>query len=331
VVCAIAAFALLSVAACSDSVAPTNALTVRIDPLTDSVFEGDVVQLHARVLDRAGQEVDGAAVTWTVSDTNLAQIGTDGTLTLLRPGAVRVSAQSGGATVPYDLVIGRLVVRQVETTPATFGLGRGDVVQMGVRLLGQGGREILGRSLVYTADDPSVATVSTLGMIRAIGPGATVIRASIDGVTAVVPVSVVVADTTLTLTRFNESPVPALLVSDSIITNGVVDYFETYIDSGRFVLSGLAQLHYLVEVNYSVYRVVTSGTDVHREFLNRGSVTDHGLAVVKADGGLAMESEHVSPLNHTAAPLPDGYQLHFNLPGDDLASAWDLTFRRDLP
>ena len=110
--------------ACSDAASPRSAgPVVRILPVADSVFEGDVVRLTAKVLDDAGAEVPTAPVTWTVSDTTLAKVAGDGSLALLRPGTVRITARSGPAAGTYDLAIGRLVVKSVELTPGTMSPG----------------------------------------------------------------------------------------------------------------------------------------------------------------------------------------------------------------
>jgi hypothetical protein len=39
-----------------------------------------------------------------------------------------------------------------------------------------------------------------------------------------------------------------------------------------------------------------------------------------------MTSEFIFPLDHTAAPQPDGFQVHYRIPGSD--SFLDLRYRR---
>ncbi len=145
----------MAMAACSDGAAPHTAAgaAVTIVPVADSVFEGDIVRLTAKVFDEAGVEVPGAPVAWTVSDTTLARVGDAGSFSLLRPGTARVTARSGASAGNYDLVIGRLVAQRVELTPGTMNLGRGDRVQVEARVVGQGGRVIAGRAVTFTSGE----------------------------------------------------------------------------------------------------------------------------------------------------------------------------------
>jgi hypothetical protein len=337
---AVALVATLGLVACSDGVAPrqTGGPTVRITPIADSVFEGDVIRLTARVTDADGAEDPSALVTWTVSDTTLAKVAEPGSFALVRAGTVRVTARSGAAAATYDLFIGRLIVTRVELTPSDMNLGRGDRVQVEARVVGQGNRAITGRVVTFTSDDPQVAiigspsnTVGAPGFLIAVGPGLTTIRASVDGVAGTARVGVVIADTTFLLTHFNGAPLPVLVAADSVMFNGVKEFDEVYADSGTFVLSGLAQERYNLNVRYSQYHVIRTGDAVQRELRLRflGEI-DRGVVTVGADGSLSMLSELIGPhLEHTATRQPDGYLVHFQEPGDDFFL--DLRYRRVTP
>jgi hypothetical protein len=96
---ALVLFAVVGMIACSDTVAPRSAgLSVRIVPLADSAFEGDVIRLTAAVVNGSGAEGSGAPVMWTVSDTALAKSAGDGSFALLKPGTARITARIGAAT-----------------------------------------------------------------------------------------------------------------------------------------------------------------------------------------------------------------------------------------
>ena len=301
------------------------------------MFEGDVVRLSAVVLDASGTEVSGAPLVWTVSDTLLATSAGDGSFTLRTPGTLHISARSGDATASYDLVIGRLAVKRVELTPGELSLGRGDRVQLSARVFAQGDRAIANRTVAYTSDDALVAIVGSPdnvvgapGFLIAAGPGSTTIRATVDGVSGVTRVNVVIADTTFALSQFNGSPLPVLIASDSVLINGVPELDEVYAESGTFVLSGLAQLRYTLDVRFSQYRVTRVGNTVQRELRFQQREFDRGIVTVGANGSLAMLSEFIGPrLEHTAAREPDGYRVHFRIPGDD--AFLDLGYRLQAP
>jgi len=329
-----------SVLACSDEVAPNRGsrASITIVAPADSVFEGDVIHVTARVFDDAGVEIPGAPVSWTAGDTALARVTAADSLTLLRPGRVRVTARSGASTATYDLAIGRLVAANIELTPPTLSLSRGDRVQVTARVVGQGNRTIQGRTVVFGSADSSVAiigspanTVGAPGFLIAVGPGSTTIAASVDGITGAAHVGVVVADTNFVLTHFNGAPLPALIAADSVTFNGVPEFDEVYADSGTFVLSGLAQERYALAVHFSQYHVVRDGENVQRElrFSFFGEI-DRGVVTGTAAGNLSMLSELIGPhLEHSAALQSDGYLVHFHEPGDDFFL--DLRFKRMAP
>jgi hypothetical protein len=330
--------AALAMAACNDAVGPAGP-TVRIAPFADSVFEGDTVRLAAQVLDQAGRVDTTAPVVWTVSDTSLAELVDDDVLALRQPGTVRITAQSGAAAGTYDLAIGRLVVQRVELTPETIDMGRTDHVPVTARVLGQGDRAITGRTITFASDDTLVAVFTGPAVIGstdsevlvAEGAGSTTIRASVDGVTGTAHVAVAVVDTTLALTALNGSPIPLLVMEDSLLVNGETEFFEEYVDAGALVLSGLLQKRYEIEVRSSIYQVFGTGDTARRELRFQG-ITEHdaGLATAGESGNLTMVSEVVGPrLEHTATVEPDGYLVRYQIPGT--ISHLDLRYVRVTP
>jgi len=86
-------------AACSeDFTSPEAVAEVRVEPASDSVWVGSRLQLTARVLDRAGEEVNGASVEWSSSDTLRATVDNDGEVTGVSVGRVTIRAESGGVS-----------------------------------------------------------------------------------------------------------------------------------------------------------------------------------------------------------------------------------------
>ena len=324
----------LAAFACSDAVDPVGGdPRLTIVPVSDSVFEGDTVRLTARLLDASGTEVPGVPVSWAVGDSTLATISPDGAAALLRPGVVRITARGGGTAATYDLAIGRLVVQRVELSPSILHLGRGDRLTLAARVFGQRDRAIAGRTVTFTSDDTLVAAVGGVGYlpdyVRAIGPGATTLRASVDGIAGTATVAVVSADTTYALTQYNGSPLPVLIDADTVTINGVKEFDEVYAESGTFVVSGVLQKRYQVDVRYTQYHLIRTGDSVTREPRFSQREFDLGVFTVFDNGSLVMTSEFIYPLVHTAAPVEDGFLVHFRIPGDD--SFLDLRYRLVTP
>jgi hypothetical protein len=330
----------LALPACHDTVAPRRMRpSIGIVPVADSVFEGDTVRLTALVLDEMGAPDTTAPVTWSVNDTTLAEVVGEGLFALRRPGTARIAASSGTVATTYPLVIGGLVARRVELTPATINMGRTDQLPVTARVLGQGDRAITGRTVTFTSDDSLIATVAgpvsaaspNTGLLIAVRPGSTTIGASVDDVTGTAVVEVVDADTTFVLTDYEGSPLPVLVETDSVSVDGETRYFELYADSGTLVLSGLLQERYQIDVEYSGYHVTQPGDTVGRELILqvRGQF-DRGVVTVGANGSLSLLSEIIGPrLEHTATHQGDGYRVHYRIPGEHVFL--DLRYQRAAP
>ena len=331
---AIAVVACLATISCSDAASPRPIeSTLRIAPVADSVFEGDIIRLTAEVFSREGAIGTARPIAWTTSDTTLAQALGDGTFALLRSGTVRVTARNDAATATYDLTIGRLVAKSVEVEPGNLTMGRSDRLSLTTRVIGQGGRVISGRSVAFTSDDTLVAIIGGAGYppdyLRAVSPGMTTIHAAVGGIAAAALVNVVDADTAYALTHYNGSPLPVLVAADTVMIDGEKEFDEVYADSGTFVLSGVVQKRYQIDVRYTQYHVIRDGDTVTRVPRFAQREFDRGLVTVSAGGRLDMESEYIYPLAHTAVPDADAYIVHFRIPGDD--SFLDLRYRLVSP
>jgi len=71
-----------------------------------TVRVGQTIVLSAQALDAAGNEVVGAAVTWTLLEgSSAASVTENGVVTGLSPGTARVQAASGGATAQVEITV----------------------------------------------------------------------------------------------------------------------------------------------------------------------------------------------------------------------------------
>jgi hypothetical protein len=318
---------LLLAAACSDgATSPAPVPSITISAPIGAVFEGDVVVLRAVVRDAAGREIPGAPITWSVSDATVAEVATDGTVTTLKPGVARVTARSGTATAAHDLAIARLMVQQVTVLPVSLTLAQGDITPVGIRVQGEGGRDVQGRLVTITSDDPSIASIDASGRVRAVSPGVTTVRAIADGVTGTSRVEVTASDAVLVLSRLGGARLPLLVGADSVEVGGVLEYHEVYVETGRLLLTGAAQPRYEVEVRYAEYNVVTVGGQRSLQLRLTWREYDRGLVHFDARGDLTMVSEYVIPLSHTASAVSGGFEVRFRIPGED--TVLDLFYRR---
>lgn len=315
--------------ACGDdsatSPAPSRTITLQV-PASD-VFEGDTATMHATVRDAAGAEVPGAPIAWSVSDTLRAEVAANGIITFLAPGTVTVTAKSGAIAASRTIDIRRLSVQLVTILPATLQLGTGDVVVLGIRVQGEGGRDALGRLVTISSDDPAIASIDLAGRVHAVAPGTTTIRAIAEGVTAVATVEVRAEHAALSLSRVGGARLPMLVAADTVSWNGAREYHETFIEGGDLVLTGGAAPRYAIKVKYAEYHVTGPAGSRNYALRLTWAETDFGVVEYDTRGDLRMISEYIAPLQHSASGVSGGIAVRFRIPGDD--AHLDLFYRRE--
>ena len=97
----------IQIAACSNNpVSPEERVaTLEIDELPSLLVPGDTLQLEVVVLDAAGSEVQGAAITWTSSDPAVATVSSTGLVTAEAEGTTTITAEVLTVTSTADLVV----------------------------------------------------------------------------------------------------------------------------------------------------------------------------------------------------------------------------------
>ncbi len=127
-----------------------------------------------------------------------AEVSTTGaTLTINEPGVhyVRASARSpfgtlGLASAPATVQV-NAGVGSVEVAPASNQLLVGQTVQLQATVRDTGGNELTGKTVTWSSDDESVATVSATGLVEAKAEGRAIITAETEGVQGMATVDVV--------------------------------------------------------------------------------------------------------------------------------------------
>ncbi|MCC6770406.1 MAG: Ig-like domain-containing protein [Gemmatimonadaceae bacterium] len=145
-------------------------------------YPGDEIALSAVVRDADGELIPNAPVTWSVSSDAHAVLGANGVATLLQSGPVTFTARYGNIIESEALTVRPLSVTQVTVLPSTLQLQVGEASPLGLRVQGAGGRDVLGRIVTLSSDDPTIAFMDAAGRVHAVAPGVTTVRAIADGV-----------------------------------------------------------------------------------------------------------------------------------------------------
>ncbi len=174
--------AMLALVGCeSDPSQPDSVIaSVAVTPRLSNLVVGGTQQLAAQALDAAGAPVNGAAVVWTSSEPRVATVSASGLVTTVGPGATAIQASSENATGFASITVTAPVAAVVVT-------GNSGVIPVGQTLqLSAGARDASGnplflRPVTWTSSTPTVATVSSGGLVSAISAGSATITATSEG------------------------------------------------------------------------------------------------------------------------------------------------------
>ncbi|MXW68006.1 MAG: hypothetical protein F4Z72_13530 [Gemmatimonadales bacterium] len=161
---------------------------------------GDTVRLAAEVRDQVGRVIEGAVVSWSSLDEAVVTVDSVGLVTAAGGGMTGVTAKSeessGTAVVSVMQVAGSVIV-----SPAADTLAPGDTLRLTAAAFDANGHEIEKPQLSWSSSDPAVATVDTLGLVKAVSPGEADILATSGSATGRMTILVVIpAATVINLT-----------------------------------------------------------------------------------------------------------------------------------
>ena len=170
------------------------AVRLEVTPNTLTLTRGASAFLVAQAFDANGRRVS-ATIEWTSSDPSIATIGRfDGWVTSLTPGTATMTAATGA------LRAGAVVTVYPQNPPAALLISPDELIlnvpytaRLWVIASDVHG-EPTSASVVWTSQDPGVATVDTSGLVTAISVGSTSIVATAGDVSASIPVSVAPPD-----------------------------------------------------------------------------------------------------------------------------------------
>ena len=165
--------------------------SIAIEPASATLMAlGETVQLTAAVLDRNGQPIAGAVVTWTSSAAGVATVSTQGLVTAVKNGTATITARSGSAsatsTVTVMQSVGSIVIEPASATLMALG----ETVQLTATVLDPNRLPVADAVVTWTSSDDLVATVSTQGLVTAVQNGVAAITARSGSASASIPVTV---------------------------------------------------------------------------------------------------------------------------------------------
>ncbi|HEX2780582.1 MAG TPA: Ig-like domain-containing protein [Gemmatimonadaceae bacterium] len=154
---------------------------VNVSAPRTTLLVGDGVQLAATAVDSAGNPVAGSTIAWASSDTTVASVSTSGYVAARRIGTATVSASSGGRSGSVVMTVSQVPVRRVTVTAPVSTLHPTQTTQLTATLADSAGNVLTGRAVAWSSSASGVATVSSSGLVTAVGTGNATITATSEG------------------------------------------------------------------------------------------------------------------------------------------------------
>jgi uncharacterized protein YjdB len=212
---------------------------VQVAPQTLTLGVGQKQTIFAAAFDRAGNLISNARFTFWTSDSSIARVQSDGTVTGVKPGLAKVEARTQGRRASLAVLVGDAApgaggtahgVAALTLQPASLRLVLGETAKLEPRALKDDGTPAEIGRVIWKSLRPDVVAVDSTGAVLARGTGRSIIQAALpSGMVATAPVEVEAVDLSLSKPRIVLGPGDVdtlqLLVpsqANRVMTEGVV-------------------------------------------------------------------------------------------------------------
>ena len=208
---------------------PIPVATVSVVLAPTSVFVGQTSRATATLRVASGNVLTGRAVTWASSDTVVATVDGNGSVTTVVPGSVSVTASCEGRSGSATLVANPIPVATVSVLLAPTSVFVGQTSRATATLRDANGNVLTGRTVTWSSSNTAVATVDGVGLVTARGAGSASIRATSEGQSG---------SASLTAALVPVATVAVSLVPSTVPAGDTSQASATLRDAGGNVLSG---------------------------------------------------------------------------------------------
>ena len=162
------------------TVTPETAASITVNPPSATLRRGDSRQMSFVAFNAARNPISGVTVRWATSNSSIATVSQNGLVTALTAGVVTVTADVSNIFGAAQIIVTEPVIGSCLLTPNNFKVTTGASVQptLALRDTATGSLPLLGRPVVWSSDNETVATVTNTGFITTRKAGKANISAS---------------------------------------------------------------------------------------------------------------------------------------------------------
>ncbi len=217
---------------------------VIISPTSLAISQGQTAQLTATTRDSSGNVLTGRVVTWVSSNTSIATVDSTGFVTAIGVGAATITATSEGVSSSVNASVSAVAVASVSLLPLFISLNVGQSQQLTAVVKDASNNVLVGRPITWASANPAVATVSSTGLVTAIGAGSTTVIATCQGVNSNSCTVGISAGTSITWrSPYHPQPVGTTFDNSDASFGGEVVAIPAI--PARFLNGGAAHVHWV--------------------------------------------------------------------------------------
>lgn len=170
--------------------APSAVTTVEIKAPAAGAEVGKPLKFTAVAKDAAGNIVNEQPSVWFAAPFDLAHAGEDGTVAFFQPGEVLVGALVGGKVGFTKILVKATPVSRIDIEALKHPIIAGGGYKLKAVARSANGDPRAGAQIVWTSDNPRVATIDAAGVVTGISPGKANITAGSENGKAAIAVTV---------------------------------------------------------------------------------------------------------------------------------------------
>ncbi|MFN8574349.1 MAG: Ig-like domain-containing protein [Gemmatimonadaceae bacterium] len=167
---------------------PASSVTLDINP--NPIVIAAKVQAVAVPRDASGNPIVGRPIAYQSSSPSVATIDAQGVITGLIAGATNISAICDGHIATVSLKVEEQHVTSVSIVPATPSVKQGSNAALVADVKDQMGNSVPGAAVTWSSTNPSIASVSSSGVLSGVAIGTSSVKATSGVVSATAPVNV---------------------------------------------------------------------------------------------------------------------------------------------
>ena len=147
-----------------------------------SLSTGATATLVGSARTSSGDVIAGKTIAWSTSDKTILDVGADGVAKAVAPGTASISATADGVSGRLTIIVTDALITTVTITPLPGTLYIGSSTQLALSAKDSASRAVPVRATTWSSNLPTIASVSSTGVVTGLAAGTATITALVEGV-----------------------------------------------------------------------------------------------------------------------------------------------------